>query len=113
MKRLFLISAIVLSTFVACSYKKNTVPPEKAAKEYMTGLGFKTQGEPQCAGIDSDRDGYVSCSVAVVEADGKTRVQSLECAGITNPDLGCDNQTDKYAVGCKERLPKVLTKSGD
>lgn len=85
------------------------MPPEEAAKKFVDDLGIKIQGKPNCTGVDTDNDGYVTCTVALAEPVGGKTTMSLQCAGITGE--GCDSQTTKYTTGCKETVPKVNVKT--
>jgi hypothetical protein len=101
---------ITLSIFVlfACDDRINKVPPEQAATKFVGDLGIKTQGQPNCTGVDTDNDGYVTCTVMVLGDDKQPQhTLSLQCAGLTSAD-GCDSQTSKYATGCKETVPKII-----
>lgn len=105
----FALTGVVL-TF-ACEDRRNTVPPEEAAQKFVDDLGLKIQGKPNCAQIDSDNDGYVTCTIALQAKEGANpETMSLQCAGITSTD-GCNAQTTKYVVGCKKTEPKVITKT--
>lgn len=42
-----------------------------------------------CASIDSDNDGYVSCSMVVTSPDGTKRIEALECADSLTLNSGC------------------------
>lgn len=106
--------AIFAAVFVmlACDNRHNTVPPEESAAKFTQDLGIKVQGRPNCAGVDSDGDGYVTCTIALPAKDGEQpRTMSLQCAGVTSY-TGCDAQTSKYVVGCKETQLKVLSAQG-
>jgi hypothetical protein len=95
----------------ACDTRHNTVPPEQAASQFAQDLGLKTQGKPNCAQIDSDNDGYVTCTIALAANVGQNpETLSLQCAGVTGDD-SCNSQTTKYVVGCKKTEPKVQVKS--
>ncbi|OPZ36150.1 MAG: hypothetical protein BWY99_02083 [Synergistetes bacterium ADurb.BinA166] len=107
MKAQLILSVSVL--FLA-SCRRNTVPPEKAASEFASSLGLKVQGSPSCTGVDSDNDGYVSCTVMAGAPGKEPRTMSLQCAGVTSSSLGCENQTSKYAVGCKETVISPLVR---
>ena len=97
------ISILILLILSAC--RTNTVPPEEAAQKFASDLGYKIQGKPNCTGIDTDDDGYVSCTIAVVDHPEATpRMVSLQCACSGD---GCY----KYASGCKETQPKITPKS--
>jgi hypothetical protein len=86
-------------SLVACQY--NDVPPEVSAAKFAADLGLQIQGKPNCTGVDTDRDGYVSCTLNI----GEGRMKSIQCADITG--RGCDGHTPKYATGCKETSPAI------
>ena len=89
---------IVITATVVAACAQNTIPPEVAAQKFVDDLGIKIQGRPNCAGRDTDNDGYVTCTVNL--GDGK--LQSLQCAALNDPS-GCDpTKNSAYAVGCKE-----------
>lgn len=114
MKRAVL-TAAVLASFAACNYRVNSVPPEEAASRFAADLGIQVQGKPSCAGVDTDGDGYVSCTLAVAPAasGAAPTMLSLDCAGVTNAFGACGAQTDQYAVGCKEKQPKIAVPRRD
>lgn len=102
MKRGFLLAVFV----VACA-PQNTTPPEAAAEKFVTDLGLKIQGKPNCAGADTDNDGYVTCTIALANADGSAKTMSIQCAALNDP-TGCDRtKGTKYAAGCKQTLAPV------
>jgi hypothetical protein len=111
MKKILIVTLCWMGFSLACETRRNTVPPEQAASQFAQDLGLKTQGKPNCAQIDSDNDGYVTCTIALVAKEGQNpEILSLQCAGVTG-DAGCENQTSKYVVGCKKTEPKVQVKS--
>jgi hypothetical protein len=99
-------AAIVL--LAACNTQRNLVPPEEAAQKFLADLDIKIQGKPNCTGVDTDNDGYLTCTVmlAAPSSDG-SKMLSLQCAGITATD-GKEGTTFKYAVGCKETAARAL-----
>ena len=70
------------------------------AHEYATGLGLDVKGT-QCAKWDSDGDGYVSCTLALVEPDGAIQPMAIECAAGFNT-------TGWMNDGC--RVPKAVVR---
>lgn len=101
-RTIFFISALAA---VACNYPLNTMTPEAAATKWVGDMGLKTQGTPNCTQVDTDNDGYVTCTVAVVQSDAAPKLFSLQCAVITNPPTGCgQNVNTQYALGCKETV---------
>jgi hypothetical protein len=97
--------ALWLVLLVACGpYRVNTVAPEVAAQKFVDDLALKIQGKPNCAQVDTDNDGYVTCTIALVGKEGASpTTMSLQCAALVASD-GCD---PKYANGCKETQPKI------
>lgn len=95
----FAISVVVV---VACTDRRNTVPPEQSSQKFADDLGLKVQGKPNCTGIDTDNDGYVTCTLNT----GDGRITSIQCAAVNDGD-GCNGHSTTYAVGCKETPTKV------
>lgn len=110
MKKVIVFTLCWMGLQVACD-RYNKVPPEQSAQKFVDDLGIKIQGKPNCTGVDTDGDGYVTCTVALAtpKPDG-SQTMSLQCAGVTGD--GCEQQTSKYATGCKETVPKVQVKTG-
>jgi hypothetical protein len=98
---------VILSAaaLLLASCRTNSVPPEKAAESFAKSLGLKVQGTPSCTGVDTDNDGYVSCTVMVSAQGQAPHTMQLQCAGVTS--MGCSNQTSTYATGCKETTIKI------
>ncbi len=101
--------SLAIFALLGCDDRINKVPPEESAAKFVQDLGIKTQGKANCTGVDTDNDGYVTCTVMVAETD-KTPAHSmsLQCAGLTSND-GCNAQTTRYATGCKETVLKMQT----
>lgn len=66
----------------------------KSAHAYAKELSIAVQGI-QCAGIDSDGDGYVSCSIMTKSE----KLLAVECAGALTINQGC-------------RIPKLNAATG-
>jgi hypothetical protein len=100
MNHRFLIVALLLACKgpVGCEPNVNHTPPEIAAAKFAGDLGLNTRGKPSCAGVDTDNDGYVTCTIALGSADAP-KLMSIQCAAVENSD-GCT--PTKYAQGCKE-----------
>lgn len=81
----------------------NQVPPEVAAKKFASTLQLDVQGDPICTRIDSDLDGYVSCTLALKNHDGPPKMMSLQCAAM-GAGGGCNGRP---ADGCKETSLQV------
>lgn len=43
----------------------------------------------ECADMDSDGDGYVSCTMVVTDPNGSKHIEPLECAGRYTLNKGC------------------------
>lgn len=90
---------------VGCRY--NDVAPEVAATKFCHDLGYKIQGSPNCTGQDTDNDGYVTCTVALVVPEGQPiKTVSLQCAVITGTFYNT-----AFAEGCKETQLKFTTQN--
>lgn len=85
-----------LSVVLCCD--PNQVQPIDAARTYSKNLGLKVLGA-DCAGSDTDHDGYVSCGVNVDDGDSRSHVLSLQCAA-----FGAE-----VARGCKPTDAKTPT----
>lgn len=91
-----IVSVLVLLPALAAAV---TESPEAAAQRYETALGFKVQGV-SCTQVDTDNDGYVTCTVALAGYD-KPSVQSIQCAATRAVDAdGCETQA-RHTEGCK------------
>lgn len=49
----------------------------------------KLNATADCASIDSDGDGYVSCTIVITEEQGQKTIEALECAGSFTINSGC------------------------
>lgn len=56
---------------------------EKSAQVWASEIGIELKGV-SCVKVDSDGDGYVSCSVR-----DASRVYQIECAGLMTINSGC------------------------
>lgn len=93
---------LILVCLFACEYHHNTTPPVEAAKKFASDLGLKIQGA-SCTEVDTDNDGYVTCTLAIAGTD-IPRTMSIQCAAVVDSQ-GCDA---KYTQGCKETPLKVV-----
>ena len=103
-------SAILLLLLVACDENGNQVPPQNAAKQFMTDLGLSSQVQGiSCAGTDSDCDGYVTCTVSRREnSDSPVVMDSLQCAALgSGRGIGTSYICGPPTSGCKGTLAKV------
>lgn len=57
---------------------------EEAARTWASDLGIELKGV-SCAKMDSDGDGYVSCTVR----DGREQIHQIECTGLVTINSGC------------------------
>lgn len=91
---------LLFAFLLACDAPaQNHVPPEDAAKAWLEKTSTKYEGQPDCTGGDTDRDGYVTCTVKMPPGDNVNGPYlSLQCAVV--PMNGCD-QTTPYTSGCK------------
>lgn len=105
-KLLSLIVAVI--TLSACEMGPiNRISPEEAARKWGADLGFKVTGV-NCTGVDTDNDGYVSCTLSHEGREpSERRTKSLQCAAY---EAG---RWNSYAVGCKETAAKVGTRQRD
>ncbi len=99
-----IILAILLLPALASAIAES---PEQAARRYMTDLGFGGQVQGvSCARLDTDNDGYVTCSVAI--RGDKPTIQSIQCAAQRKVDeTGCESSA-RGAEGCKPTLVPVV-----
>lgn len=101
----FILIALIL---FGCDNRVNRIAPETAANKFCSDLGIKIQGRPNCTGSDTDRDGYVTCTISLVVPDGQPiKTMSLQCAVIT------DRYNDVYADGCKETQLKAVVQNNN
>lgn len=109
--RTILFPLAALTVVMAC--RINTTPPEEAAQKFVDDLNIKIQGRPNCTGVDTDNDGYVSCTVMLAQEDHHgNSTMSLQCADTTSY-FGCDGHTTRYAMGCKETRPANVIRVQD
>lgn len=105
----FLLSAMFA---IACNYPLNTVAPEASASKWAGDMGLKVQGTPNCTQVDTDNDGYVTCTVALAQPDAPPKLLSLQCAVITQRATGCgQNINTAYALGCKETVVRGVVQT--
>ncbi len=78
---------------VACSSRELATGE---AKQYAADMGYEVLGI-SCTDIDSDGDGYVTCSVRV---KGDTQPLDLQCAAKATLN-----------TGCKPTQPKLVNKT--
>ena len=86
---------VLLAAFALLGCQADWQKAEKAARSYGTKMGGMTS--VSCAKMDSDGDGYCSCSVFL--KGGK--IQPLEC--------GCEKFCLICTEGCKVAMPKMRT----
>lgn len=72
---------------------------ESQAKEYAQSLGMKG-ATVNCVNMDTDGDGYVSCTIATPNDGGKVDLQPVECAARQE---GCNRNE-----GCRVPKPRQV-----
>lgn len=68
----------------ATSGKETKEAATKDAKNFVEELGWKASGI-SCSDVDSDRDGYVSCTIALTNGTN----EFVECRGAYSFGHGC------------------------
>jgi Tfp pilus assembly protein PilE len=90
------LALIVLSRFNACVGDSVKDDATFSAQEWANFMYPNSEPRVQCVRLDSDGDGYVSCTIAHKEGD-TIKVEAVECAaGIISINEGC-------------RIPKLNT----
>ena len=64
---------------------------ETDARAYGKRMGYQVVGV-ECMNMDSDQDGYVSCSMSVKKTDGNIDLIPVECASQFWFGSGCRRQ---------------------
>lgn len=72
-----LIAVLVGSWLTKCSSSRDEA--EEEARSYAQKMGMEIKGV-SCMNLDTDDNGYVSCTLNVIEKDGKTSPVPIECA---------------------------------
>jgi len=85
MKRLTGLFVVVALLGLGCEQQRATAQAE--ARRWAAELGYTVRGA-SCANVDSDDDGYVSCTVVVVDGD-TARPMAIECRGAYSVGNGC------------------------
>lgn len=91
---------VIGAGFARCSMGvsgEDQVEAETQARKFVQAMGLKTSGVA-CAKTDSDGDGYVSCTAALVMADGSTKLEAIECARVMTINEGCRMQKPGVTV---------------
>jgi hypothetical protein len=80
----------LLLAVLACGCQDtNKVPPEVAAKKYVTDLKMAVQGI-SCTSVDTNNDGYVTCSLSMTPKEGEQpQIQTIQCAAVGGNAGGC------------------------
>lgn len=86
--------ALVTLALLACGNVKSA---KQSARRYADDLGYKVVGVA-CTSVDTDGDGYVSCSVRV---EGREDPLALECS----------RGDWSFTEGCKVAMPKAVVKA--
>lgn len=89
-------SLLVLGLLLAGCEDESKDSPPVAARKWAAAMNIPVDGV-QCAGTDSDGDGYVSCDLAV--RGDKAQVLSIQCASRFS-----------FTSGCKSTQPKVVVR---
>lgn len=76
--------ALVIFGRGCCVGPEQTHAAQKEAKKWAADLGLQVTGV-SCGDVDSDGDGYVSCTIALVNGDTK----AIECRGAYSWGHGC------------------------
>lgn len=74
---------------------------ESQGRAYASDLGI-ADAKVNCVNVDSNGDGYVSCTIASPGPDGKPHLQAIECAASQNGcnlNQGCRIPKDRLAAG--------------
>ena len=87
-----MIGLCTAAAIVGCSSCNVGEGQETAAKaeaqKWATDLGYRILGI-SCANIDSDHDGYVSCTVRVIDGEKPAETKQIECRGEWSRGHGC------------------------
>lgn len=78
--------ALLLLTVPACL--QDTSSLESSGRGFLSSLGYKVVGV-SCMNMDSDGDGYVSCTARV---EGQQQPVAIECASAYSFKSGCRMQ---------------------
>jgi hypothetical protein len=74
---------------------------ESEARRWSQQMGIEPVGV-SCANVDSDGDGYVSCTVSSRRPDGKVDLHPVECAVRVSINSGCRSQRAGVWGGVKQ-----------
>lgn len=94
---------VIISILVIFLFSMLQSPDSRAshavenAKAFSSSMGWKIKGLA-CSGLDSDHDGYVTCTLNLVSSEGKEEEKSIQC-GYPKPLSIFDNN------GCKLSNP--------
>ena len=61
---------------------------ENSARAWAQQMGIEAQSV-SCVNMDSDGDGYISCTIAQKANDGTVKPIAIECASLLSPNKGC------------------------
>jgi hypothetical protein len=79
----------VLAVLACGCQESNKVPPEQAAKNYVSDLKMDVQGI-SCTTVDTNNDGYVTCSLSMTPREGQQpQIQTIQCAAVGGNAGGC------------------------
>lgn len=82
-------SLVIFGISRGCTSQRGTAEPE--ARKWAQDLGLNPTGV-SCANLDTDGDGYVSCTVATKDEKGNVTVYPVECAQKWSLNSGCKTQ---------------------
>ena len=74
---------------------ENEIEAEKNAIAWARDVGIEN-AHINCVTIDSDGDGYVSCTVSYKDNTGAVQTKAIECTGRFNINTGC--RSPKFSV---------------
>lgn len=86
---------IVIGAIISLGIKFSGVDGEAARPEAETfgkSICGKDFMSSQCADVDTDHDGYVSCTVVCAKEGGGREIHAVECAAKVTFNSGCRMQ---------------------
>jgi hypothetical protein len=101
------LTTAVLAAFIGCNYINGKGDADKFADEWAAAnLDGATDVRHTCQSIDSDDNGYVTCTVSVTwPGSSERQIIPVEC-GVNRATTGCDIQ------GCKPMMPYSRPRGG-
>lgn len=86
------VASVILVTASAVSRTQDPTALGAEARQFLGRLGYQTVSV-ECVDVDSDGDGYVSCTARVSDQNGKQELIPLECRGRFSWGSSCRLQT--------------------